>query len=62
MVTMLNEFLYIAAIRASYGMNGIFMHNKDLLVFADYLRKNQVKNATRVKLLDIYIVAVLCTG
>ncbi|CAM9352653.1 unnamed protein product, partial [Ectocarpus fasciculatus] len=31
------------AIRASYGMNGIFMHNKDLLVFADYLRKNQVR-------------------
>jgi hypothetical protein len=29
------------AIRASYGMNGIFMHDKDLLVFADYLVKHQ---------------------
>lgn len=31
------------AIRASYGMNGIFMHNKDLAVFADYLIKHQVR-------------------
>lgn len=31
------------AIRASYGMNGIFMHNKDLSVFADYLQKHQVR-------------------
>jgi hypothetical protein len=29
------------AIRASYGMNGIFMHDKDLSVFADYLVKHQ---------------------
>lgn len=29
------------AIRASYGMNGIFMHDKDLAVFADYLLKHQ---------------------
>jgi hypothetical protein len=31
------------AIRASYGMNGIFMHNDDLNVFADYLMKNQIR-------------------
>lgn len=31
------------AIRASYGMNGIFMHNKDLRVFAEYLLKHQVR-------------------
>ncbi len=31
------------AIRASYGMNGIFMHNKDLPVFADYLVKHQAR-------------------
>lgn len=31
------------AIRASYGMNGIFMHNKDLKVFADYLEKHQAR-------------------
>ena len=29
------------AIRASYGMNGIFMHNSDLQVFAEYLLKHQ---------------------
>lgn len=29
------------AIRASYGMNGIFMHDKDLETFADYLLKHQ---------------------
>lgn len=29
------------AIRASYGMNGIFMHYKDLHTFADYLVKHQ---------------------
>lgn len=31
------------AIRASYGMNGIFMHNKDLETFANYLLKNQIR-------------------
>ena len=31
------------AIRASYGMNGIFMHQKDLNVFADYLLKHQLR-------------------
>lgn len=31
------------AIRASYGMNGIFMHDADLAVFADYLIKHQVR-------------------
>lgn len=29
------------AIRASYGMNGIVMHNKDLAEFADYMIQNQ---------------------
>jgi hypothetical protein len=29
------------AIRASYGMNGIFMHFKDLNIFADYMLKHQ---------------------
>lgn len=29
------------AIRASYGMNGIFMHDVDLPVFAEYLLKHQ---------------------
>lgn len=31
------------AIRASYGMNGIFMHSKDLQVFGDYLLKHQMR-------------------
>ena len=31
------------AIRASYGMNGIFMHQRDLRVFADYLVKHQAR-------------------
>eukprot|EP01032_Pedospumella_encystans_P020844 gene20844-23672_t len=31
------------AIRASYGMNGIFMHNNDLETFADYLLKHQAR-------------------
>jgi hypothetical protein len=31
------------AIRASYGMNGIFMHDKDLETFADYLLKHQAR-------------------
>lgn len=31
------------AIRASYGMNGIFMNNKDLQVFAEYLEKHQAR-------------------
>lgn len=31
------------AIRASYGMNGIFMQDKDLLVFAMYLEKHQAR-------------------
>lgn len=31
------------AIRASYGMNGIFMHDKDLETFADYLIKHQAR-------------------
>ena len=29
------------AIRASYGMNGIFLHNKDILPFSNYLIDNQ---------------------
>jgi hypothetical protein len=29
------------AIRSSYGMNGIFMHNKDLRVFMQYLLTHQ---------------------
>mmetsp|Transcript_9703 Transcript_9703/g.14624 ORF Transcript_9703/g.14624 Transcript_9703/m.14624 type:complete len:415 (-) Transcript_9703:104-1348(-) len=31
------------AIRASYGMNGIFMHQHDLSVFAAYLTKHQAR-------------------
>ena len=31
------------AIRASYGMNGIFMPDDDILVFADYLEKQQTR-------------------
>jgi hypothetical protein len=31
------------AIRASYGMNGIFLHQKDMKVFADYLMKHQAR-------------------
>jgi hypothetical protein len=31
------------AIRASYGMNGIFMHMKDIPTFAQYLIKHQVR-------------------
>lgn len=31
------------AIRASYGMNGIFMRDRDLQVFADYLLKHQAR-------------------
>lgn len=31
------------AIRASYGMNGIFMHSADLSTFADYLVKHQAR-------------------
>ncbi len=31
------------AIRASYGMNGIFMHSGDLAPFADYLVKHQAR-------------------
>jgi hypothetical protein len=31
------------AIRTSYGMNGIFMHNKDLETFGSYLIKHQVR-------------------
>jgi hypothetical protein len=31
------------AIRTSYGMNGIFMHNKDLDTFANYLVKHQAR-------------------
>lgn len=31
------------AIRASYGMNGIFMHYKDIRVFSEYLLKNQIR-------------------
>ena len=31
------------AIRASYGMNGIFLHNKDLQPFGNYLIKNQAR-------------------
>ena len=31
------------AIRASYGMNGIFMHGKDLSTFAEYLLKRQTR-------------------
>lgn len=31
------------AIRASYGMNGIFMHDEDLDVFAKYLIKHQTR-------------------
>ena len=31
------------AIRASYGMNGIFMHNEDLHIFAKYLEKHQAR-------------------
>jgi hypothetical protein len=31
------------AIRASYGMNGIFMHYKDIQVFSEYLLSNQVR-------------------
>jgi len=29
------------AIKASYGMNGIFLHQKDVQVFADYLERHQ---------------------
>eukprot|EP01038_Epipyxis_sp_PR26KG_P015282 gene15282-20586_t len=32
---------HFLAIRASYGMNGIFMHNEDLLIFSNYLLKHQ---------------------
>ena len=31
------------AIRASYGMNGIFIHNKDIIPFSEYLLKNQIR-------------------
>jgi hypothetical protein len=31
------------AIRTSYGMNGIFMHDKDLDTFANYLLRHQVR-------------------
>lgn len=31
------------AIRASYGMNGVFLHDKDMSVFADYLLKHQAR-------------------
>ena len=31
------------AIRASYGMNGIFMHDKDLRTFGNYLLKHQIR-------------------
>ena len=31
------------AIRASYGMNGIFMHDKDLRTFGNYLLANQAR-------------------
>ena len=31
------------AIRASYGMNGVFMHNSDLNAFASYLVKHQAR-------------------
>lgn len=31
------------AIRTSYGMNGIFMHNKDLETFSKYLLKHQAR-------------------
>jgi len=30
------------AVRASYGMNGIFLHDKDIEPFADYLLEHQV--------------------
>lgn len=31
------------AIRASYGMNGVFMKDTDLAFFSDYLIKHQVR-------------------
>ena len=31
------------AIRASYGMNGIFLHAKDMHTFGNYLLKNQIR-------------------
>lgn len=31
------------AIRASYGMNGIFLHDKDMAIFANYLLKHQAR-------------------
>lgn len=31
------------AIRASYGMNGVFMKDTDLAFFSEYLIKNQVR-------------------
>jgi N-Acetylglucosaminyltransferase-IV (GnT-IV) conserved region len=31
------------AIRASYGMNGIFIHSKDMHTFGNYLLKNQIR-------------------
>jgi hypothetical protein len=31
------------AIRASYGMNGVFLHDSDVLTFADYLYKHQAR-------------------
>ena len=31
------------AIRASYGMNGIFMRNEDMIVFSEYLLKHQAR-------------------
>ena len=43
------------AIRASYGMNGVFMHDSDLLVFADYLVRHQVNYMN----IHIYIYCIL---
>ncbi len=33
------------AVRASFGMNGIFMHSEDLDEFANYLVKHQAQRA-----------------
>jgi len=34
---------HFMAVRASFGMNGIFMHGDDLAAFADYLVKHQAR-------------------
>ena len=37
------------AIRASYGMNGIFLHDKDVGPFADFLLEHQVSQLVLIK-------------